>query len=60
MKGIYCTQLQDDYRGIKDGAIHQNFIALYNKMNENNRMIVEQKFVKLVRIFKRKINHMDL
>ena len=59
MKGIKCTQLQDDYLGIKDDAIYQNFIALYNKMNENHRMIVEQKIIKPVRIFKRKINHMD-
>ena len=27
-KRIKCTQLQDDYCGIKDGAIYQNFIAL--------------------------------
>ena len=59
IKVIKCTQLQYDYRGIKDDSRYHNFTAFYNKTNENYRMLIEQKIVKPVRIFKRKINHMD-
>ena len=59
MKVIKCTQLQDEYRGIKDDASYHNFTAFYNKMNENYRMLIAQKIIKPVSIFKRKINHMD-
>ena len=59
MKVIKCTQLQDEYRGIKDDASYHNFTAFYNKMNENYRMLIAQKIIKPVSIFKSKINHMD-
>ena len=59
MKEIKYTQLQDDYRVIKDDAKYQNSTAFYNKMNENYRIIIEQKIIKPVSIFKRKINHMN-
>ena len=58
MKGIKCTQLKYDYHGIKDDARYQNLTAFYNKMNENYRMLIEQKIINPVRIFKRKISHM--
>lgn len=58
MKGVKCTQLQDDYRNIKDDTRFQNFTAFYNKMNENYRMLVEQKIIKPVSIFKRKISQL--
>ena len=34
-------------------------VKFYNKMNENFRMLIDQKIIKLVRIFKMKINQMD-
>ena len=52
-------QLQDDYCDIKDDARYQNFIVFYKKINEKNRMLIEKKIIKPVRIFKGKINHMD-
>ena len=59
MKGIKYTQLQDDYRVIKDDAKYQNSTAFYNKMNENYRIIIELKIINPVSIFKNKTNHMD-
>jgi len=56
MKGIKCTQLQDDFRNIKDDPRYQSFTSFYNKMNENYRMLVEQKIIKPISVFKRKIN----
>ena len=55
-----CTQLQDDYFGIKDDARYHNFTAFCNKMNENHSIIIEQKTRKPMSIFKSKTNHMDL
>ena len=59
MKGIKCIQLQDDYSGIKDDDRYHNFTAFDNKSNENYRMLIDQKVIEPVSIFKRKINHTD-
>ena len=59
MKRIKCTQLQYDYRGIKSDDRYQMFTEFYNRMNTNYRMLVEQKTINSVRIFKNKTNHMD-
>ena len=59
MKGIKCIQLKDVYFGIKYDAKYQIFIPLYNKMNENYRVLVEHKIIKPVSILKMKIKHKD-
>jgi hypothetical protein len=58
MAGIRCSKLQDDYRGIKDDPRYQNFTSFYNKMNENYRTLIDQKIIKPVSIYKRKIGSM--
>ena len=59
MKNIKCSHLQNDYRNLKDGAMYQNFTAMYNKLNENYRTMIQQGIIKPISIFKRKINSMD-
>ena len=59
IKGIKCTQLQYDCSDIEDDAIYQHFTVLYNKMNENYRMLIDQKIIKPVSISRSKINHMN-
>ena len=51
--------LQDDYLGIKDDARYRSFTALYNKMNKNHSILIEEKIINLVSIFKIQINHMN-
>ena len=56
MKGIRCSHLQNDYRQIKDDPRYNTFTSLYNKINENYRCLVDQKILKPVSIYKRKIS----
>ena len=58
MKVIKCTQLQDEYHGIKNYDRYHNFNEIYNKNNEKNRMLVEQKIINPVSIFQSKIKLM--
>ena len=59
MAGIRCTKLQDDYRNIKDDPRYQNFTSFYNKMHENYRTLIDQKIIKPVSIYKRKISSLE-
>ena len=59
MKVIKCTQLHDDYCGVKDDSKYRNSTAFYNKTNENYSILAEQKIINPVIIFKSKISHMD-
>ena len=59
MKEIRCSHLQNDYRVIKDVPEFSTFTAFYNKMNENYRMLIDQKIIRPVSILKRKISQMD-
>ena len=55
MKGIRCTSLQNDFRGLKDDPKYSTFTAMYNKINENYRTLIDQGILKPVSIFKRRI-----
>ena len=59
VKGIQCTALQNDFRGLKDDPKYSTFTALYNKLNENYRTLISQGILKPVSVFKRKISQVD-
>ena len=46
--------MKDDFHGIKKYARYHNFTAFYKKINEHYRMLIEQKIIKPVRIFRKK------
>lgn len=57
MSGIRCSQLLNDYRQIKDLPTYTNsFAAFYNKINENYRMLIEQKIIKPISLNRRRIS----
>ena len=58
MKGIKCKELQDEYHGINDDAMYQNFTAFPPKKNESYRMLIDKKIIKPVSVFKSRIKHM--
>ena len=58
MAGIRCTKLQNDYRNLKDDLRYSTFTTLYNKLNENYRTLINQKILKPVSIYKRKISQL--
>ena len=55
MKGVRCTALQNDFRGLKDDPLYKTFTAMYNKINENYRTLIDQGILKPVSVFKRRI-----
>ena len=59
MKGIRCSHLQNDFRMIRDNGAYATFTSFYNKINENYRMLVDQKIIKPASILKRKISQVD-
>ena len=59
MKGIRCSALQNDFRGLKDDAQYQTFTARYNKLKDNYRTLIVQGILKPVSIFKRKISQLE-
>ena len=59
MKNIKCSNLQNDYRNLKDSSLHQSFTEMYNKLNENYRTKIQQGILKPVSVFKSKIKAVD-
>ena len=59
MKNIKCSNLQNDYRNLKDSSLYQSFTAICNKLNENYRTMIQQGILKPVSGFRRKINAVD-
>ena len=59
MKNIKCSNLQNDYRNLKDSSLYQSFTAMYNKLNENYRTMIHKGILKPGSVFKRKINAVD-
>ena len=59
MKNIKCSNLQNDYRNLKDSSLYQSFTAMYNKLNENYRTMIQQGILKPVSVFKREIKAVD-
>ena len=41
MKNIKCSNLQNNYRNLKDIPLYQSFTAMYNKLNENYRTMIQ-------------------
>ena len=35
VKNIKCSNLQNDYRNLKDSSLYQSFTKMYNKLNED-------------------------
>ena len=59
MKNIKCSNLKNDHRNLKDSSLYQSFTAMYTKLNENYRTMIQQGILKPVSVFKRKINAVD-
>ena len=60
MKGVRCTELQNDYHTLCNNPRYSTFTSMHNKLNENYRTLIDQEILKPVGVYKRKVSQMNL